>query len=75
MKVRRERLERHWPSKVDVVGQIDATHRATADLPGDLVVPDGDAGFERFVLRQQLRRALPDRILEKGAGLRMVVEQ
>jgi hypothetical protein len=73
--MRRQRLERDRPAEARIGGEIDTPHSAPSELADDRVRADSRAGRERFVVGQEIGRLLDDRLREKGAGARMMIEK
>jgi len=73
--MRRERLERDGPSQLPLGRQIHASHPAASQLADDRVLPDDGARRQRVVVQQEIRRTLGDRLRQKRARPRVVVDK
>ena len=73
--LRRQHFDRHGPAELVVSGQIDPTHAAAAQLAHDRIGADHGARLERAVFFEKVRRRLHQRLREKRAGSRMVIQQ
>ena len=73
--LRGERLERNGAAEPAVRGKIHAPHAAASDLADDGVGAKHRARLERVVVLEKMRNGFGDRLRQKRAGARMMVEQ
>ena len=72
---RRERLDRHLPPEIAIVGEVDVTHSAASDLTFDDVTADDIARLKTRQILHHFRQTGSDVGDEKRSGLRLRTEQ
>ena len=73
--MRGQRLECDRPPEPPVGREIDAPHAPASNLADNSVRADAGAGRQRLLVQQQIGRLFHNRVRQKGAGARVMLDE